>query len=65
MTGQLGAALARIWTLNEKENVLELQASAGLQYLSSTAIRPRIRVGTHLTRPAVRGAMQTALDQSA
>ncbi|TLD43332.1 MAG: diguanylate cyclase/phosphodiesterase (GGDEF & EAL domains) with PAS/PAC sensor(s) [Candidatus Jettenia ecosi] len=26
----LDAALARIWTLNEKENMLELQASAGL-----------------------------------
>lgn len=26
----LGVAFARIWTLNEAENVLELQASAGL-----------------------------------
>src|SRR6185436_7328301 len=26
----LGAAFARIWTLNEREGVLELQASAGL-----------------------------------
>ena len=27
---RLGAALARIWTLNESESILELQASAGL-----------------------------------
>jgi len=26
----MGAALARIWTLNERDEVLELQASAGL-----------------------------------
>ena len=26
----LGAAFARIWTLNEREGVLELRASAGL-----------------------------------
>ena len=30
LTGQLQAVLARIWTLNAKENVLELQASSGL-----------------------------------
>jgi PAS domain S-box-containing protein len=30
MVGHLDAAFARIWTLNEEENVLELQASAGM-----------------------------------
>ena len=30
VTRNLSAALARIWTLNQKDNVLELQASAGL-----------------------------------
>jgi PAS domain S-box-containing protein len=30
MTEELGAAFARVWTLNEEENMLELQASSGL-----------------------------------
>ena len=33
---QLNAAFARIWTLNEREQMLELQASAGM-YTHSTA----------------------------
>jgi PAS domain S-box-containing protein len=40
----LDAAFARIWTLNEKENVLELQASAGL-YTHLDGPHSRIPVG--------------------
>ena len=38
------AAFARVWTLNEAENVLELQASAGL-YTSLTGGHARVPVG--------------------
>jgi PAS domain S-box-containing protein len=40
----LDAAFARIWTLNEKENVLELQASAG-QYTHLDGPHSRVPVG--------------------
>ena len=40
----LDAAFARIWTLNEREQVLELQASAGL-YTRLDGSRSRIAVG--------------------
>jgi PAS domain S-box-containing protein/putative nucleotidyltransferase with HDIG domain len=40
----LGAAFARIWTLNEKENVLELQASAGM-YTHLNGPHGRVPVG--------------------
>ena len=40
----LDAAFARIWTLNEKENVLELQASAGM-YTHIDGSHSRIPVG--------------------
>ena len=40
----LGAAFARIWTLNERQNVLELQASAGL-YTNLNGEHARIGVG--------------------
>lgn len=40
----LGAAFARIWTLNEKDNVLELQASAGL-YTHMDGPHGRVPVG--------------------
>jgi serine phosphatase RsbU (regulator of sigma subunit) len=40
----LDAALARIWTLDEKENVLELQASAGL-YTHLKGPQSRVPVG--------------------
>lgn len=44
LTRHLGVAFARIWTLNEKEQVLELQASAG-QYTHLDGPHSRIRVG--------------------
>ncbi len=40
------AAFARIWTLNEAENVLELQASAGM-YTHIDGSHSRIRVGMY------------------
>jgi PAS domain S-box-containing protein len=40
----LGAALARIWTFNEKEGILELQASAGI-YTRLDGSRSRVPVG--------------------
>ncbi len=40
----LDAAFARIWTLNERENVLELQASAGM-YVHTDGAHSRIPVG--------------------
>jgi PAS domain S-box-containing protein len=40
----LEAAFARIWTLNEKDNILELQASAGL-YTHLNGFHSRIPVG--------------------
>jgi diguanylate cyclase (GGDEF)-like protein/PAS domain S-box-containing protein len=40
----LGAAFARIWTLNEEENVLELQASAGM-YTHLDGPHGRVPVG--------------------
>jgi PAS domain S-box-containing protein len=44
MVRHLEAAFARIWTLNEKENVLELQASAGM-YTHIDGGHSRIPVG--------------------
>lgn len=41
----LDAAFARIWTLNEKENVLELQASAGM-YTHLNGPHGRVPVGS-------------------
>ncbi len=40
----LDAAFARVWTLNEKENVLELQASAGI-YTHINGAHARVKVG--------------------
>ncbi len=42
----LDAAFARIWTLNEKENVLELQASAGI-YTHLDGEHSRVPVGKY------------------
>ena len=44
MVCHLGVALARIWTLNERENVLELQASAGM-YTHIDGPHGRVPVG--------------------
>ncbi|HEX5550264.1 MAG TPA: response regulator, partial [Nitrospira sp.] len=44
MVDDLGAAFARIWTLNEQHNVLELQASSGL-YTNLEGRHARIPVG--------------------
>ncbi|MCF6155718.1 MAG: EAL domain-containing protein [Candidatus Brocadia sp.] len=44
VVNHLGAAFARIWTLNEKENVLELQASAGM-YTHVNGFHSRIPFG--------------------
>lgn len=44
VVARLGAAFARIWTLNEKENVLELIASAGL-YTHINGPHSRVPVG--------------------
>ena len=44
MVRHLGAAFARIWTLNEPEQVLELQASAGL-YTHLDGAHSRVPVG--------------------
>src|SRR4029453_1773172 len=40
----LGAAFARIWTLNERDGVLELQASAG-RYTHVNGAHGRVPVG--------------------
>lgn len=42
----LGAAFARIWTLNKEENVLELQASAGM-YTHTDGPHARVPVGSY------------------
>ncbi|HEX9023962.1 MAG TPA: ATP-binding protein [Geobacteraceae bacterium] len=42
---RLDAAFARIWTFNEQENILELQASAGM-YTHTNGPHGRIPVGT-------------------
>jgi PAS domain S-box-containing protein len=42
----LDAALARVWTINDRENVLELQASAGL-YTRLDGSHGRISVGSY------------------
>ena len=39
-----GAAFSRIWTLNDQENMLELQASAG-QYTALDGEHARVPVG--------------------
>jgi PAS domain S-box-containing protein len=44
LVGHLEAAFARIWTLNEQENVLELQASAGM-YTHLDGAHSRIKFG--------------------
>ncbi len=44
MVNRLDAAFARIWTLNEKENVLELQASAGM-YTHINGPHGRVPIG--------------------
>jgi serine phosphatase RsbU (regulator of sigma subunit)/putative methionine-R-sulfoxide reductase with GAF domain len=46
MVRHLGGALARIWTLNEAEGVLELQASAGL-YTHTDGAHRRVPVGRY------------------
>jgi PAS domain S-box-containing protein len=43
---QLGAALARIWTLNEQDNLLEMQASAGL-HTHTDGLHSRIPLGQY------------------
>jgi PAS domain S-box-containing protein len=43
---QLDAALARIWTLNETENMLEMQASAGI-HTHTEGTRSRIPLGRY------------------
>ena len=45
MVEDLGAAFARIWTLDEQHNVLELQASSGL-YTNLDGRYARIPVGS-------------------
>ncbi|MBA4150867.1 MAG: GAF domain-containing protein [Verrucomicrobia bacterium] len=40
----LNAAFARVWTLNEAENTLELQASAGL-YTNLNGLQSRVKMG--------------------
>ena len=44
MVEHLGAAFARIWTLNEKKNLLELQASSGM-YIHIDGGHARVPVG--------------------
>lgn len=44
MVRNLDAALARIWTLNKEENMLEMQASAGM-YTHTDGFHSRIPVG--------------------
>ncbi len=44
MVGHLNAAFARIWTLNKAENILELQASAGI-YTHLDGKHSRIQLG--------------------
>ena len=44
MVEHLDAAFARIWTLNEDENVLEMQASAGI-YTHLNGPHGRVKVG--------------------
>lgn len=44
IVSNLDVAFARIWTLNEKENMLELQASAGV-YTNRNGVHSRIPVG--------------------
>ncbi|MBV8277446.1 MAG: PAS domain S-box protein, partial [Verrucomicrobia bacterium] len=44
IVNHLGAAFARIWTLNEQENMLELRASAG-QYTRLNGTHARVPVG--------------------
>jgi two-component system cell cycle sensor histidine kinase/response regulator CckA len=46
MVKHLGAAFARIWTLNKEENVLELQASAGM-YTHIDGPHARVPVGAY------------------
>src|SRR5262249_32622325 len=46
MVRYLDGALARIWTLNEADNVLELQASAGL-YTHIDGAHRRVAVGRY------------------
>src|SRR5262245_64944692 len=40
----LSAAFARVWTLNEADNVLELEASAGL-YTHTDGLHSRVPIG--------------------
>ena len=44
LVGNLGLAFARIWTLNESEKVLELQASAGM-YTHTNGAHGRVPLG--------------------
>ena len=45
MVTHLGAAFARVWILNEEENLLELQASAGM-YTRTNGFYSRMQVGS-------------------
>ncbi len=45
MVTPLGAAFARVWVLNEAEDVLELQASAGM-YTRTNGVYSRVPVGS-------------------
>jgi PAS domain S-box-containing protein len=44
VVGNLDAAFARVWTLNQEEDVLELQASAGM-YTHTDGLHSRVPVG--------------------
>ncbi len=45
MVTHLGAAFAHVWILNEAEDVLELQASAGM-YTRTNGVYSRVAVGS-------------------
>lgn len=46
VVGNLDATFARVWTFNEKENMLELQASSGM-YTHTDGTRSRIPLGRY------------------
>ena len=62
MVDDLGAAFARIWTVNEQHNVLELQASSGL-YTNLEGRHARIPVGK-LKIGQIAAEANTSSDQS-
>jgi len=56
----LDAALARIWILNTEDNILELQASAGL-YRHLTGARSRVPLDSHLKVAVIASQRQPLL----